>query len=181
MEPIIVRIRNANGFALIDVLFVCGLIGILSLIAMPRMLMARQAAGAASAIGSMRTINSAQLTFALTCGGGFYAPRLTVLGTPPPASVTGYISPTLGRDDTIVQSGYTIQMTATAFPGAPGSCNGLGPGEAGQGFKAAADPLEATNLRYFALNSNGQIFEHASSLFAGMPEVGDSPAGHTLK
>lgn len=175
------RIRNAQGFALIDILFVCGIIGLLSLIAMPRLLMARQAAGAASAIGSMRTINSAQLTFALTCGGGFYAPRLTVLGTAPAGSPTGYISPTLGRDDTIVQSGYTIQMSASAFPGAPSSCNGLGVGEASQGFKAGADPIEASNTRYFAINANGQIFEHNASLFGAMPEVGESPAGHLLR
>ncbi|MGE3511630.1 MAG: type II secretion system protein [Vicinamibacterales bacterium] len=175
------RIRNAQGFALIDILFVCGIIGILSLIAMPRLLMARQAAGAASAIGSMRTINSAQLTYALTCGGGFYAPRLTVLGTPPPSAVTAYISPTLGRDDAIIQSGYNIQMTATPFPGSPVSCNGLGSGEAGQGFKAGADPLEATNSRYFSINANGQIWEHSASLFATMPEFGEAPAGHVLR
>lgn len=175
------RIRNANGFALIDVLFVCGIIGLLSLLAMPRLLMARQAAGAASAIGSMRTINSAQLTFALTCGGGFYAPRLTVLGTPPPSSVVGYISPNLAQADTFNNSGYTIQMTATSEPGAPPSCNGLTSGQGGRGFKAAADPVEPTNTRYFAINANGQIWEHTSELFTGMPEAGESPAGRYLK
>lgn len=176
-----VRIHNAKGFALIDLLFVCGLIGIISVIAMPRLMMARQAAGAASAIGSMRTINSAQLTFALTCGGGFYAPRLTVLGTPPPSSDQAYISPTLGYADTIVQSGYTIQMEGTAYPGAPPSCNGLGSGEGAQGFKAGAEPLEATNVRYFGLNSNGQIWEDTATLYATMPEVGEPSQGHTLR
>lgn len=175
------RIRSAKGFALIDLLFVCGLIGIISIIAMPRLLMARQAAGAASAIGSMRTINSAQLTFALTCAGGFYAPRLTVLGTAPPGSDTTYISPTLGRDDSIIQSGYNIQMTATPYPLAPSSCNGLAIGEASQGFKAGADPLEPTNKRYFALNSNGQIWEDNAEMFSGMPEVGEPTQGRILK
>jgi type II secretory pathway pseudopilin PulG len=178
---ITVRIHNAKGFALIDLLFVCGLIGLLSMIAMPRLMMARQAAGSASAIGSMRTINSAQLTYALTCGGGFYAPRLTVLGTPPPSSEAPYISPTLGRDDIIVQSGYTVQLSATGYPGAPPSCNGLASGEGGQGFKAAADPLEVTNSRYFAVNANGQIWEDTASIFAAIPEVGESPQGHTLR
>lgn len=177
----IVRIRNSQGFALIDILFVCGILGILSSIALPRMLMARQAAGAASAIGSMRAISSAQLTFALTCGGGFYAPNLTTLGTPPPSSDTPYISPTLGRDDIIVQSGYTIQMEATAFAPAPPSCNGLAAGEAGQGFKAGADPLEAVNKRYFGVNSNGQIWEDAASMYGPMPETGEPASGHVLR
>ena len=81
-----VTIRKAHGFALIDLIFVCGIIGLLASIALPRLLAAQQSAGAASAIGSMRAINSAQLTFALTCGSGFYAPDLPTLGTPPPGS-----------------------------------------------------------------------------------------------
>ena len=60
--------RKAQGFALIDLIFVCGIIGLLASIALPRLTLAKSAAGSASAIGSMRTINSAELTFALTCG-----------------------------------------------------------------------------------------------------------------
>jgi type II secretory pathway pseudopilin PulG len=47
-------IRKAQGFALIDVIFVCGIIGLLSGIALPRLMLAKQSAGAAAAIGSMR-------------------------------------------------------------------------------------------------------------------------------
>lgn len=171
---------SAHGFALIDILFVCGILGILSTLAMPRLLLARQSAGAASAIGSMRTISSAQLTFALTCGGGFYAPNLTTLGVPPPSSDTPFISPNLSSADTIDNSGYLITMTGTAFAGSPDSCNGRPAGETAQGFKAGADPLEATNSRYFAVNSNGQIWEDTTSLFPVMPEVGEPPSGQLL-
>jgi type II secretory pathway pseudopilin PulG len=177
-----VRMQNAKGFALIDLLFVCGLIGILSVIAMPRMMMARQAAGAASAIGSMRAINSSQLTFALTCGGGFYAPDLTTLGTPPPGSPEAFISAGLGSANTVTRAGYIIRLTATPFEGAPGTCNGLDPGEPGQAYKASADPTgEPINTRYFATNANGQVFEYTVSLFAVMPEVGEPPRGALLK
>jgi type II secretory pathway pseudopilin PulG len=173
--------RSERGFALIDVLFVCGILGILSALVMPRLLMARQSAGAASAIGSMRSISSAQLTYALTCGGGFYAPKLTTLGMPPPGSDTPYISPNLSTADTIDHSGYLVQMTGTPFAGAPPTCNGLGGGEASQGFKAGADALEPTNFRFFAVNANGQIFEDTSSMFAAMPEVGQPAVGRVLK
>jgi type II secretory pathway pseudopilin PulG len=176
-----VRNHNAKGFALVDLLFVCGIIGILSVIAMPRMLMARQAAGSASALGSLRTINSAQLTFALTCAGGFYAPRLTMLGTAPPSSPTAFISPNLSTADSINNSGYNIQMTSAAFAGSPATCNGFPIGETGKGFKAGADPLEPSNTRFFGLNANGQIFEDNATMFAGMPEVGDPVAGHVLR
>ena len=76
--------KAQQGFALLDLIFVCGIIGIVASIAVPRLVLATQAAGSAAAIGTMRSINSAELTYALTCGNGFYAPKLTTLGTPPP-------------------------------------------------------------------------------------------------
>ena len=39
-----------------------------------------------------------------------------------------FLSPDVTSADTVIKSGYTIQMTATAFPGAPGSCNGVAAG-----------------------------------------------------
>src|SRR6185503_17396115 len=113
-----VKTGNARGFALIDVIFVCGLIGILCMIAMPRMLMAKQSAGAASAIGSLRAINSAQLTYAFTCGAGFYAPNLSTLGTAPGGTQEAFISPNLGVADSVTRGGYIITMSATPFGGA---------------------------------------------------------------
>jgi len=162
-------------------IFVCGIIGILAVIALPRLLLAKQAAGAASAIGALRAINSAQLTFALTCGAGFYAPNLTTLGTPPPGGREAFIGPTLGIADTVVRAGYTIQLSATPFGGAPASCNGLAAGLAGQAFKGGADATEPTNQRFFATNANSLIWEDTASLFAGMPEVGDPASGHTIR
>ena len=169
--------RKAQGFALIDLIFVCGIIGLLCAIALPRFLLAKQAAGSASAIGSMRTISSAQLTYALTCGNGFYAPSLTTLGTPPPGSHEPFIAGGLGDSDLVTKSGYTIQLTASAYGGAPPTCNGLGPGLAGQGFKAAADPAEPSNSRFFGTNANAVIYEEATTLFGVMPEVGVPPIG----
>ncbi|MBA2301927.1 MAG: hypothetical protein H0W08_04770 [Acidobacteria bacterium] len=67
-------------------LFVIALIGLLSVLALPGMMRARGAAQASSALGTMRAINSGQLSFAITCGLGFYAPDLPTLGVRPPAS-----------------------------------------------------------------------------------------------
>ena len=173
-------IRKAQGFALIDVIFVCGIIGLLASIALPRLMLARQTASSASAIGSMRVIDSAQLTYALTCGSGFYAPNLTTLGTPPPGSNEPFINVGLGSADTILKSAYTITMSALPYAGAPGSCNGLAIGAAGQGFSASADPTEANNLRYFGTNASNIIYEHISTLSASMPESGPPPVGQMI-
>ncbi len=174
-------IRKARGFALIDLIFVCGIIGVLASIALPRLTLAKAAAGTASAIGSMRAINSAELTFALTCGAGFYAPNLSTLGTAPPGSREPFIGGGLGAADTVTKSSYRVQVQATPFAQAPLTCNGLADGEAGQGYKAAADPLDPRNPRYFATNANGTIFEDTSSLFMTMPEAGEPAAGHPLR
>jgi len=176
-----VRIRNQDGFTLIDILFVIAIIGILSAIALPRLLIAKQSADAASAIGSLRTINSGQLTFALTCDSGFYAPKLTTLGVMPPGSNEPFVSPGLTSADTVMKSGYVVNVLGTPFANAPASCNGLPAGEGARAFMASADPSEPSNRRFFATNANGTIYEHTSTLAGIMPEVGIPPVGHPLQ
>lgn len=177
-----VRIRKTNGFALLDLLFVIGILGILASIATPRLLAARQSAGASSAIGSLRAISSAELTFALTCGGGFYAPSLKALGVAPIGSDIPFLSQNLTGGAIVTRGGYLIQLEAAAYAGAPPSCNGLAAGESGQAYRAGADPSDVNNnFRYFAINANGMIFEDIVSLYKGMPEVGDPPSGHVLQ
>jgi type II secretory pathway pseudopilin PulG len=175
----LVHIRKTDGFALVDVLFVCALMGVLSAIALPRLVMAKQSAGAASAIGSLRAIHSAELTFALTCGAGFYAPNLTALGKAPTGSREAFISAGLATANAVTRSGYLIAVDATAFDGAPPSCNGLAPGEAGQGWRAYADPVGGDNGRYFGVNVAGAVWEHTATL-RGMPEVGLPTTGHPI-
>jgi type II secretory pathway pseudopilin PulG len=175
-DAAIVVIRKAQGFALIDLIFVCGIIGVLCSIAIPRFILAKQTAGAASAIGSMRVINSSELTYALTCGGGFYAPSLTTLALLPPGSTEPFIPVSLSAADTVTKSGYIIQLTAAPFPGSPGSCNGVAGGAAGQGYRAGADAIDQGNFRFFATNSNAVIYEDTGPVFATMPENGAPPS-----
>ena len=173
--------RKSEGFALLDLIFVCGVIGLILSIALPRLVLAKQSAGAASAIGTLRTIASAELTFALTCGNGFYAPDLPALGTAPPGSSEPFIGGGMGASAVVQRSGYIFRLEATPYAGAPPTCNGLAGGEAGQGYAAAADPTEVTNPRFFGTNSNAQLFEHNASLWADMPEGGEPTVGIVLR
>jgi competence protein ComGC len=177
-----VRVRSTAGFAMVDLLFVCGIIGILSSIALPRLMTARGAATSASAIGSLRVIGSSEVAFAITCGAGFYAPSLTKLAKPPLGASEGYIKGDLGASDQMVKSGYEFELATTPYGGAPDTCNALGTGQTGLAFKVRGEPLDVTNnTRYFATNATNVIWEDTSSLFASMPEAGDPPSGHPIK
>lgn len=174
------KFRSAVGFALIDLLFVVGIISILCGIALPRLMTARGSAQSASAIGSLRVIGSAQVAFAITCGSGFYAPSLTLLAKPPAGSTEGYLKGDLGSADTVVKSGYQLKMATTAFAGAPDTCNALGTGKTGLAFKAGADPMDPNNPRYFAINAGNTIWEDTATLYPAMPEAGNAASGAPL-
>jgi len=176
------RLSDPRGFTLIDLLFVIALIGLLSVLALPGVLRARGAAQASSALGTMRAINSGQLSFAITCGLGFYAPDLPTLGVRPPSSSDGFLPDGLTSGATIVRHGYTFQVSGTPMAGAPAACNGLGPGKSAPGYAIIANPM-ATNAtsRFFATNTDSIIYEHTATLGGIMPESGIPLVGTPIK
>ena len=92
-------------------LIVVAIIGIIAAIAVPGLLRARMSGNEASAIGSLRAINSAQSIYAGSCGAGFYADTLSGLGTPPTVGGgDGFIGTDLSADPS-VKSSYTIALT----------------------------------------------------------------------
>ena len=112
----------------------------------------------ASAIASLRTIASAQITYSAVCAGGFYAPTLKTLAAPPTDGKDAFISPDLASDPS-VKSGYTITLAAgSPAPEVAASCNGLGPGLAVRDFFVSAAPTERGAAPYLALVSNGTVY-----------------------
>ncbi len=170
-----------QGFTLIDLLFVIALLGLVSTLAIPGLMRARVSAQSASALGTIKVVNSAQLSFAITCGLGFYSPDFPTLGTPPPASTEGFLAGELASGPTFIKSGYMFSMAGVGLAGAPPSCNGLAGGAASAGYAIVADPLDATPPgRYFGSNSDGGTWEDTASFSSTMPEAGRPPSGHPI-
>jgi type II secretory pathway pseudopilin PulG len=175
------RRRSDAGFTLLDMLFVVALIGLLASLAIPGLMKARGAAQSTSAIGTLRVLNSSELSFAITCGLGFYSPDLPTLGVPPPGSAEAFLPDEMTAGFTFIKSGYNFSLAGTGLAGAPASCNGLPAGQASPGYATIGDPLDPTVARYFGTNSDGVIFQHSASLAATMPESGSPPAGSPIQ
>jgi len=65
--------NSSKGFSLIELLIVVAIILIIAAIAIPNLLRSRIAANQASAVGSCRTLNTAEVTYASTFNVGFSA------------------------------------------------------------------------------------------------------------
>lgn len=106
--------KRNDGFSLIELLVVVVIIGIIAAVAIPNLLSSRRAANEGSAISSMRVVFTAQATYKMAEGGGFFADDLNdlnnsgivdiVLGCPAEPCLKAGYNFWLDKDDGVVGS-----------------------------------------------------------------------------
>lgn len=141
------RSSSDTGFTLVELLIVVLLIAILAGIAAPFMIAAKASANEASAIGTMKALNSAQAAYASSCGSGRYAVTFAQL-------VAGrYASDEM---DLTPRSGFSFGLDLTG-PAGPDGCDG---DPTTTGYYAWAEPIGAsTGARSFATSQVGTVWQ----------------------
>lgn len=156
---------SAGGFTLIELLIVCAVLGILAAMVVAHLARAKASANEASAIGTLRALNSAQMAYSASCGRGLYSPTFTRLVE------GGWASPDV---DINPKSGYIFTITE-------GTGEVAGPDCAAEPTQSAyyvsAQPVSvATGHRAFATSTAAAIWQDST----GTPPAQPFTAGATV-
>lgn len=136
-----------RGFSLIELLIVVAIILTIAAIAIPSLLRSRIAANEASAVGSVRTITTAETAYAQTFPSLGYTCNISDLG--PPASGTPITATAAGVIDSVlasgVKQGYSFMISnCTGTPASTYSSAGVPLNFGGSGVRSFCSDASGT-------------------------------------
>lgn len=138
-----------SGFSLIELLIVVAIILIIAAIAIPNLIRSKMAANEASAVGSLRTINTASVDYVTTFGG--YPSLLSNLGGEGTSSFPTSTAAEL--IDNVLQTGEKSGYSFSFSAGSPDAAGNI------DIYSVSASPIKpgSTGLRYFYTDQTGVI------------------------
>ena len=147
--------KSSKGFSLIELLIVVAIILIIAAIAIPNLLRSRIAANQASAVGSLRTLNTAEITYSSTYNVGFTA---TMSYLQPPTGAANPTSTAAGLIDSVLALGSKSGYSFTYSPGASDSTGRINT----YGFTGV--PItSSTGTNYYFTDQSGVIRQNSTT------------------
>jgi len=149
-------IKREKGFTLIELLIVVAIILIIAAIAIPSLLRSRMAANQSSAAASLRTLNTASVSYDAGWGNGFPTTMAEISGPATTANCNagGYIDAVLGAG---TKSGYTFAIVpgSTAVATLPPGCTTKGVSD---GYVFTGNPVSTqTGSVAYCVDASGVI------------------------